>query len=155
MATYTYNAAVLATSDKDVVRMLIGDTDDLEWLMADEEIDYILTLEPVTLYAAARCCDQIATKFGRMVDTRIGSLSLSASQKSKRYTELAATLRHQGARDGATPIVPAISIADKMAAEIDEDRVPPKFTREMMRNRYARPPQNPATEQQSAWTYYP
>lgn len=81
------------TSDKDMVRFEIGDTDSTDQLVSDEEITYALSVEPSILAAAARCCESLARKFARQIDYRLGPQYVYASQRAKAFAELAAELR--------------------------------------------------------------
>jgi len=84
-----------ADSPKDAVRFEIGDTNQEDQLISDEEINYCLASEKNTLAAAARCCEVIARKFARQADKAIGRTRIAASQKSKAYRELAKQLRNK------------------------------------------------------------
>lgn len=128
----TYSDALIINRDK--VRFLIQDTDSNDWLMSDGEIDYVISVESTTMSAAARCCQILATKFARFVDSHIGSLSLAASKKFDHYQSLYADLSIQAAMGGVRPYMPAGSIAEKQSEEQNTDRVPPFFGREVLRN---------------------
>lgn len=95
--TFIYNTAGLATSQKDRVRLLIGDTDDTRQQLQDEEISYVLTQQPSTTLAAASCCDLLAAKYSFLVNTENGSLRVSAAARHKHYLALADRLRAGGA----------------------------------------------------------
>lgn len=76
---WTYSASL--TADKDKVRFLIGDTDPNDQLLLDEEIAFLVT-EWVNVYrAAAEACRAGAAKLSRKVDSRVGGMSVSASQR--------------------------------------------------------------------------
>jgi hypothetical protein len=87
--TWTYNASGLANSQKDRVRLNIGDTDESRQQMQDEEIAYVLTQETSTTLAAAACCDEN------------GALKVSAEKRMEHYQKLADRLRKGG--DGEVP----------------------------------------------------
>lgn len=95
--TFSYNSASLATSAKNRVRLLIGDTDDTRQQLQDEEITYVLTQQTSTTLAAAACCDLLAAKYAFFVNTENGSLRVSAAARHKHYLELANRLRAGGA----------------------------------------------------------
>lgn len=95
--TWTYNTAGLASSPKDRVRLLIGDTDDSRQQLQDEEIAYVLTQQTSTTLAAAACCDLLAAKYSFLVNTENGSLRLSAAARHQHYIRLADRLRAGGA----------------------------------------------------------
>lgn len=89
--TYSGNPA---TSGRDEIRFLVGDTDQEDQLLLDGEIDYILTVYPrvsgtANYRAAAVAARSIAGKFSKAVDKTVGSLSLNASRKAQAFNELA------------------------------------------------------------------
>lgn len=132
--TWTYDPTTIASVQKDQVRYLIGDTDPNDWLLADEEITWVLNNERGVYYAAARCCQNIAALFGRKSSTSIGSLKVAAEKKYEHYLELYTVLRMQATFGDASPAAPAISIGSKELAEEDTDRVQPKFGRDIQDN---------------------
>src|SRR5688500_9078920 len=86
-----------ATSDKDAVRFLVGDTDIGDQLASDEELAYALSRHPDVRLASALVCDAIAAKFSRMADARVGDVSESASQRAAAYQTRADLLRTDAA----------------------------------------------------------
>ena len=116
-----------SSSDRDRVRFLIGDTDSGEQLLADAEIDYLLTEEPAPRLAAARACDSIVAKWSRQVDTGMLSLNVSASQRIDNYRKLAAKLRAEHYR-GIKPRFLGQSIGTKESLASDTDVPQPDFT---------------------------
>jgi hypothetical protein len=99
--TWTYNASGLANSQKDRVRLNIGDTDESRQQMQDEEIAYVLTQETSTTLAAAACCDMLAAKYSFQMNTENGALKVSAEKRMEHYQKLADRLRKGG--DGEVP----------------------------------------------------
>lgn len=79
--------------DEDAVRFEIGDTDETDQQMGDEEITYALSVEGNVLGASARCCEVLARKYARQADYTIGPLSLNASQRGEAYKLMAIELR--------------------------------------------------------------
>jgi hypothetical protein len=122
-----------ASSSKDMVRFLIGDTVSTAQLMQDEEINAILTYQSNPIYAAAYCADAMCAKFAREADLSIGATSISASQKSKAYCALADRLRASGGSTDGTGIpsvsmfVGGISVSGNSALAEDDDLVQPPF----------------------------
>jgi hypothetical protein len=88
-----------STSNKDAVRFLVGDTDSTAQLLSDEEITYLLTewmpRYDSVVFVASVAADQIATHFAGLIDVSADGVSVSTSQLSARYAELAARLRTQ------------------------------------------------------------
>lgn len=123
MWTYSGNPA---SSPKDQVRFLVGDTDETDQLLQDEEIEWLISDRGSALAAAVAAAEAIAAKFARQVDKAVGDLRLSLSQKAQGYAARAAELRLRLAT-GAAPYAGGISASDKEAQELDTDRVPPAF----------------------------
>ncbi len=126
--TWTYNLAAINTAQLPQVRFLIGDTILTDQLLQDEEINYAIATRGNVYGAAADCCRSIGSTFSRQVDSAVGDLRASFSQKAKAYLQRALNLEGQFAvNGGAVPFGGGLTITDKMAAEADADRVPPQF----------------------------
>jgi len=120
------------TTDKDKVRFLIQDTVVASAMLQDEEIAFMLTLYPSFRLAAANCADICSSKFASMAESKtIGNLSLSYGDKSKKYAQLANSLRMQASKV-IMPYAGGISQSDKQTIEEDQDRVDPSFRRNQM-----------------------
>lgn len=127
-------------SAKDAVRFLIGDTDETEKLLTDEEINYFLSFfNNVALNASIRCCETIIAKSSRLVDETAGSVSLSFSQRAAQFRSLLADLRTRLATDDMTPIAGGISKSDKQRVAQNADRVPPDFSKHQNENNQIAP----------------
>jgi hypothetical protein len=129
--TWSFDDTSLATSEKDQVRLLIGDTDTNDQLLSDEAIAFYLSQrgDSVNL-AAADACDSIAAKYARQVDTKNGQLSVSASQRAEAYRKLGADLRAQNA-ELCGAFFGGQSIDGKIELETDTDAIQPRFARGM------------------------
>jgi hypothetical protein len=117
-------------SAKDEVRFLIGDTDDTDELLQDEEIDYLVLEFGSPTLAAANACQALAAKFSRRsIDEKaVGDLRL-------KYADRAAMFRTQAERlfvasGGSSSAVPAVapyvgglSVNEKIAADTDPDLI--------------------------------
>ena len=126
-----------STSDKDAVRYLIGDTDEDNPLVNDEEIEYILSIEGNVIRAGAMVAESIAGKFSRRADRTIGDYSEKFSQIHQQYLSLAEKLRRQAKFKSsfkAIPFAGGISKSDKKTTEGDTDREKPAFKKGMMDN---------------------
>lgn len=138
--TYTYSGDFATQRDK--VRVEIGDTQfspTNTLVLADEEIAYAGTVEGNDVSVAARCCEFMAAKFSQKADITEGKLSLKLSQRAKALTEKAVRLRALAAATGALPSVGGESVSEKNTNDLDTDRVPPAFWREMLDNPEAEP----------------
>lgn len=141
--TYTFNPDA---STRDAVRLLIGDTDECDALLQDKEIDYFLEqYNNAPINAAIRACETIISKLARRPDEKVGNVSISYSQQAKGYRDLLMDLKIRLASEDATPYAGGISRADKLAQRANGDRVPPKFTKNMMEDKLVSPysDQNP------------
>lgn len=130
MAT-TYNATM--PTDKDKVRFLIQDTKLTPALLQDEEINFVLSEYPNYILAAAVCAENISAQLvGTATDKKIGNLSLTYGDKSKKYAELANSLRARASKI-LLPYAGGISQTDKELVNNDDDRVKPAFSRDMQK----------------------
>jgi hypothetical protein len=93
--TWTYLSTDLST-DLAQVRREIGDTNEDDQFLQDEEIALALTSEGSVLLAAARCCDWIARTFARDFDFVADGTEIRKAARAKQYRELAAELRDRG-----------------------------------------------------------
>lgn len=129
MGNFTYYPTQLATSKKDQVRLLVGDTVSTDPQMQDEEIAFYLTQRASVWGAAAECCMTLATKFARSVDQAVGAAKISFSQMAKAYTGKAAVFNAKAAAMGSgLPYAGGLSIADMLNALSNDDRPAPQFT---------------------------
>ncbi len=120
-----------ASSDKDAVRFYIGDTDNSDQLLQDEEISFLLTTESSILDTAVAAAEGIAAKFSRKADKAVGDLKISLSQKADKYFTLADKLR-QRAGILAVPFAGGLTQDEKTTASEDTNAVQPSFKRGMM-----------------------
>jgi len=119
---------------RDAVRLNYGDIDTNNQLLQDAEVDYAYAEEKSVLAAAARCCEILAAKFSELADNRkLGSLSITFSEKSQRFAYKARDLRKR-AMAYAIPYVGGISDAKEETFEDDSDLIQPVFERDMMKN---------------------
>lgn len=126
--SFTYDPKQLATSSFMQVRMMIGDTDTNDQMLQDEEIQYALTQCATAVSGAASCCRTLAAKFSRQVDSAIGDLRASFSQKYDHFIALSYQLDAKATEQGAgMPYAGGISEADKEQQQEDPDRVPPQY----------------------------
>lgn len=131
---WTYDGDL--TSSLNQVRLLIGDVDTTDQQLQDEEITLFLgTTGPFGFggnlwLAAAACCDALAARYARQVDTKIGAFSAVLSERGRAYQSRARDLRRDATRRGGIlPYAGGLTIADKQTQEQDSGRVDPFFTR--------------------------
>lgn len=84
-------------SQRDEVRLLVGDTDTTDQLVTDEEIAYALTRAGTVVGASALMARACAAKFARLVSSSVGAVSESASDLWQHYKDLANELELQAA----------------------------------------------------------
>ncbi len=114
------------TSDRDRLRFELGDTDQADPLLQDEEIDYCLARESTFVGALARAAEAVAQRFAREASTRVGQLSLDLAARARQWSERAKEYRRLAAAAHA-PSAGGVSLADKAAALSDPDRPKPYF----------------------------
>jgi hypothetical protein len=93
--TFSYSGNP-ASSDRDAIRFLVGDTDTTEPLIWDEEIDFLITtwLNKNSVYwTASTVAEAIAARFAREITTSADGESLGASELQQKYLDLASRLR--------------------------------------------------------------
>lgn len=120
-----------SASHKDAVRFAVGDVDDSDQLVSDEEIEHALGEVGSINEAAAMVCEHIAARFSREADKSINASggvaqSQQLSQRSKAYMLHATRLRTRLSLDVA-PFAGGTSAIDKQLVREDGDRVPPSF----------------------------
>ena len=126
--TWTYSTADLATSAKDQVRLLIGDTLSVDPQLQDEEIVQFISARSSIYGAAGDCCRSLASKFSRSVTQKAGTNTLNFSDMSKAYLKMAIGFDAKALASGAgTPYAGGISQSDKDGQVSNDDRVAPQF----------------------------
>lgn len=124
--TYSYGGA--GASEKDKVRFWVQDTGTNDkWFVADEDIDYVLTIYANPILAAAQVARALSAQFSQKVSKRVADLSINYSDKARQYLDLADELERQGSIGGAVPYSGGISHSDKRAVADNHDRVRPPF----------------------------
>jgi hypothetical protein len=139
--TWTYAGApddTTVAGRRDAVRLNIGDTDTNDQQITDEEITYFLDGANNNIFKAAiAACYAIASKYARLVDTSVESVSNSFSQRQTAYESLAARLQRQELTISGfgLPQAGGISISEMNSADTDTDRPTPAFNRKQFRNK--------------------
>lgn len=95
-----------ASSAKDEVRFLVGDTNAAAPLVQDEEINFCLGVHADTTalnyQASADVAEAIAAQFARKAQRSVGPLAISAQQQYEHYVDVAKRLRGLAATGGRT-----------------------------------------------------
>ena len=102
--TWTYGADPV-NDPVDEVHFLVGDTDNTDPLLQNEEIELFLAMYPKptgkpAYLAGAAAADAIAAKYARNMNSSVGPLSQQAEQQFLHYQTLASQLRLMWATSG-------------------------------------------------------
>jgi len=127
-----------ASGRLNTVRLLIGDTDTLDQQVQNEEIMFSLSENNNnTYYAGAWACRSLASKFARLVTTKLdGALQANYSDLMQHYQQMADSLEYQGKTSGAALGVLAggISKTTVEAVRANTDRIEGTFRRDRFKN---------------------
>ncbi len=123
--TWTYGGDPAASTTAQV-RFLSGDIDTNDQLISDEEIAWVLTQYANVFIAAAQVCEAIVAA-GRLVDKKIGDLSLNSGERAAQMMGLAKSLRRRAGR-GVLPYAGGVSISDKQTYTDNSDIPTPSFS---------------------------
>lgn len=121
--TWTYDPTL--ASDLAKVRFEIQDTETSDQLFSDEEINAVLTAEGSVAASVLRLAKKLMMKFARMVDTTVGRVQESASQRYQAYKEIVSKLEADGAAH-AMPIFGGVLVDKNDALDASDDLVQPK-----------------------------
>jgi hypothetical protein len=89
--TYTNNPG---ESSKDALRLAVGDTNQEDPRLSDEEVEHFLSLYPDKVnLAAADAAEAIAARYSSMAVSYVGDLDNSPHLKAEYYLKLARQLR--------------------------------------------------------------
>ena len=132
--TFSYDAGALST-ELNKIRLYIGDVDEDDALLADEEIVQVQADSTTFLRRCASCCRLICSKLARRVDSKLSTFTENAEIVYERYLKMAA---HYEAQSGLNyPWSGSIYVDDKDATKedyADGVLVKPKFQRGKMDN---------------------
>ena len=132
VGTWTYSGDP-RDSDRDAVRFLIGDTDDTDQKVSDEEIAYLLTQNGNVFKASAMAARGISANYSAKVKEKmVGDLRITYIDRAKGYEELATRLEAQAASGTVLALAPyagGISVDDKATQVADSDWDTPAFWR--------------------------
>jgi len=122
--SFSYDSARL-TDEINKIRLHLGDTDEDEPLLQDEEIRLIQDSSTTFRRRVAACCRLICAKVARDVDYRLSLLSEDAGSIYERYKEMAERYEDMGSLN--YPWAGSILESFKKSTESDESLVKPKF----------------------------
>lgn len=124
-------------TDRDKVRLLLGDTDTADEQLTDGQYDFVIAENPGSIYfAAATAARLIARTFtSRASSKRVGPLSISYAAKADEWLAVARELEAEAAKHAPpTPYAGGLSVEEKKADATDSDLVQPRFHRGQFRN---------------------
>ena len=120
--TWTYDSSDPGATDKDQIRLMVGDTDTSDQLLQDQEIAYFLTTYTTVGSAAVASARAILSIFARQVTKAVGDLRISASDRFKAYQEHLANLEDMAlATDPYEIYAGGLSDAEVETDRADED----------------------------------
>lgn len=109
------------------VRLMIGDTNEADKQLYDEEIQTFLDSTSSELGAAGLAARALAGRYARAVDKWVGDLKLLASQRYRHYLDLVENLSGASATIRGMPFAGGIRYSGKQAIEENDDLVVPSF----------------------------
>lgn len=124
--SWSYDASL--PTDKDRVRFWCGDTNTANQLVTDEEIAYILTVQPIIKLAAADICEAIASRASTVTSRSIGGTSVSQDARSH-FITMAERLRAQYRQQPVPIFQGGQTESGKDTYRTDDDLVQPFFER--------------------------
>lgn len=101
---WTHNRDESHDEARSVVRLLIGDTDENDPLLTDEEVNYFTEKHKQPYNAASACALAVAARFAKEMATATGDLSADFAAKHNHYLNLADVLARQQRNDLALPV---------------------------------------------------
>lgn len=123
---WTYDPEI--PTDKDWVRLTIGDTNESFPLMQDEEIEYYITETGSKESAAIACVEAIIPKLALLYNRKKNAdseIEYDAASRTKWYNDLLDKLLSK--YSGCAPYAGGISKADIAANKADTDVLQPSF----------------------------
>lgn len=122
--------STLLTTDKDKVRLHIGDTDMQNPKFSDDEIDSLLSTYPSPLKVSCILVQSIIAKYAFLVSQSVGEVSVSYGELRDNYKNLLSELQKSLAIEGGNITAGGISKTVKELDKDNEDRLKPAFERE-------------------------
>lgn len=117
--TWTYTNAP-ADFPRDELRFLIGDTDEDDQQLSDEEIAYLLSNSASTKLAAIASAQILQSKYARLTSKSVGGLSISYGERQAHYKAMETRFRSELGLLVA-PFAGGISKSSKTLLESDTD----------------------------------
>jgi len=120
------------TDQIDEVRLLVGDNDETNEHLSDEEISYYIVKRGSGLPAAIGCAYALQAKFSKLADETAGDVEVKWSQRARTAMALAEKLESQLSGGGGSAIPTGIfgggiSVSDMQIRNADPNRVGGRF----------------------------
>ena len=122
------------STDRDLLRFRIGDTDTQEQLLSNELLDALLTTRASQTLAAIDAVQGILAQFARDIDRSALGMGGARSQKTQFYRDLLKELRAEAARADTGVFFGGGSISQKESNLEDEDKPIPPFRLDQFNN---------------------
>jgi hypothetical protein len=128
-----------ASSTRDTIRFMIGDTDTSDQLLNNAEIDYYITLHGTNSRIASESARAVAAKFARNMSRAVGGLQADFAAKYRQYMELADNLLKKEESEPTSPFLSGWNRVDKDDRFDNPDREPINGRKGVMDNPRAYP----------------
>lgn len=122
-------------SPTDRVRFIVGDTDNTDLVLSNEEIEYLLDTYNSPRRAAVYACEAIMAFYARQVDSEIDQIRIIASDRFDHYSKLSLRLRREAGLLMAVPYAGGILKLEREQDRKNKALVQPIFTTGMQENR--------------------
>lgn len=130
--TFSYDETALDV-ELNRIRLELGDTDEDDILLQDEEIAQVQSEQDSFYKRVATCCRLICATIARKVDYKLSLLSENLSRLYERYSEMEKKFSAMASFNH--PWIGSIKKDLKEDVEADTDLVKPRFKRGLMDNR--------------------
>lgn len=125
--TWSYDNTL--PTDKDKARFILGDTDTLNQLLYDEEINAALTMKSTLRVACIFLAESLSARFMKFTQSRGGETTADRTAVSNKYEALAKRLRRVGQKGFAV-----LTQSDKTNYESNTDLLQTNIKRGSMDN---------------------
>jgi hypothetical protein len=122
-------------SPTDQVRFIVGDTDNTDLVLSNEEIEYLLDTYNSPRRAAVYACEAIMAFYARQVDSEIDQIRIIASDRFDHYSKLSLRLRREAGLLMAVPYAGGILKLEREQDRKNKSLIQPIFTTGMQENR--------------------
>lgn len=122
------------TSDRDKVRLYIGDIDTNAQLLTDAAVDNALAEHSNLYRAAVECVDYILAKIARDIDRSGVGPNATRDQKTQHYRDLRVDLLNRAKTSGVRPYATGFDESLRETYTSDADITQSPFTRDRGQN---------------------